>query len=135
MTLYLYTNLDHLEKTTGIDFSTFADSWAPADSYIYSTTDVSMVSAAGDLINDYCQTTFDNYPDCDTTITTVCESIVLRMIRRRNMIIQNLSHDSYSDPFVSFSDPLSSFVVELTDEEKLKLQRFQSNIDLVINSD
>lgn len=135
MTNYLYSNLDDLESHHGIDFSEDAKEWSPDDSIIYHATNKSLVSTAGRLINDYCERTFDAYPNTPDAITWVCNEVVLRLIRRRNAILQAKGHTSYSDPFMGVSVDPTIYPVELSLAEKARLEPYRQKVVLAISGD
>ena len=132
MTIYLYSNLEDLESQHGIDFSKYTKSWAPEDDVIYHATDKSFTSAAARLINDYCETTFSDFPDCDDIITHISNEIVLRMIRRRNAMIQALGHTSFGDDFLSVTVSPAQLRIKLLREEEDQLEQFRIQVVLAV---
>jgi hypothetical protein len=124
MVISLYTDLEDFEAQHGNDFSTL--SWAPEDKVIYHATDKSFASSASRMINEYCLTVFSDFPDCDETITVVCNEIILRMIRRRNAINQAMGHESFTDDFMTVNVAADQLTIELSDNEKYQLDKFRA---------
>ena len=132
MAISLYTDLEDFEAHHGLDFSTL--SWSAEDKVIYHATDKSFTSSASRLINEYCETTFSDFPDCDETITWVCNEVILRMIRRRNAMNQAMGHESFTDDYMTVQTTEAQLEIELTPLERYQLDKFRSgDIGLVVS--
>ncbi len=128
----IYTDLEDLEAHHGLDFSTL--SWACEDDIIYHATNKSFTSSAGRLINEYCETTFSDFPSCDETITWVCNEVILRMIRRRNAMNQGMGNEVFTDDYMSVSTTPDQLAIELTPLERYQLDKFRSgDIGLIVS--
>ena len=124
MAISLYTDLEDFEAHHGLDFSILT--WAPDDAVIYHATDKSFTSSASRLINEYCETTFSDFPSCDETITWICNEVILRMIRRRNAMNQAMGHESFTDEFMTVEVTEKQLEIELTELERYQLDKFRA---------
>lgn len=130
MAISIYTDLDDFEAHHGLDFSTL--SWAPDDKVIYHATDKSFTSAASRLVNEYCETVFSDFPNCDETITWVCNEVILRMVRRRNAMNQAMGHEQFADDFMTVQVTEKQLEIELTPLERYQLDKFRVG-DIVLS--